>query len=268
MISLGLTFKSVPYLLSFLLIASLAAYWISLRLEQDGHFSLRPFIVLNLLLLVAWGLLAGIDMDETEHLHCSWMVSCGMVPYRDFWQHHSPLLWVLLSPFFKLLKPSVAVFDLSRTFSALVFVFLGTIGWRICRRTWQERAVLPLYLSVLSAAAISGEFLWLRPDLFMMLFFAAGPFTAAWRCGQAAPAFAVRRHMLRPGRSFVLKQYLLLLLPVILVFIERKRALAKLCTYSAGLVLGLLPLAAYLIGPRHHRRFPLLGFLSSTASSW
>jgi hypothetical protein len=36
--------------------------------------------------------------DELEHVHVSWCVAKGMVPYRDFFEHHTPWLWYLLAP--------------------------------------------------------------------------------------------------------------------------------------------------------------------------
>ena len=37
--------------------------------------------------------------DVMEHIHASYMVFSGKVPYRDFFQHHNPLLWYIFSPF-------------------------------------------------------------------------------------------------------------------------------------------------------------------------
>jgi len=36
--------------------------------------------------------------DEFEHVHVSWCIANGMVPYRDFFEHHTPWLWYLLAP--------------------------------------------------------------------------------------------------------------------------------------------------------------------------
>ena len=40
-------------------------------------------------------------VDTYEHIHASWLVSTGLVPYRDFFEHHHPLLWYVLSPLVK-----------------------------------------------------------------------------------------------------------------------------------------------------------------------
>ena len=56
---------------------------------------LIPFVWrLQLLMLRAF------DADELQHLHSAWLVSEGFLPYRDYFQHHTPGLHYLLSPVF------------------------------------------------------------------------------------------------------------------------------------------------------------------------
>src|SRR3954470_12562395 len=38
------------------------------------------------------------DIDELEHAHAAWSVGSGSVPYRDFFEHHGPALYLLLAP--------------------------------------------------------------------------------------------------------------------------------------------------------------------------
>ena len=40
------------------------------------------------------------DPDEFEHMHAAFSIASGMVPYRDFFEHHPPLFWLLLQPLF------------------------------------------------------------------------------------------------------------------------------------------------------------------------
>ena len=37
--------------------------------------------------------------DTLEHIHSSWLVYANFVPYKDFFQHHNPLLWYMFAPF-------------------------------------------------------------------------------------------------------------------------------------------------------------------------
>jgi hypothetical protein len=54
-------------------------------------------------LLLAWIPLIphrAFDADEFEHSHAAWCVFKGMVPYKDFFEHHTPWYYYLLRPFF------------------------------------------------------------------------------------------------------------------------------------------------------------------------
>jgi len=41
------------------------------------------------------------DPDEFEHAHAAWCWWKGMVPYKDFFEHHTPWYYVTLRPFFR-----------------------------------------------------------------------------------------------------------------------------------------------------------------------
>ena len=41
------------------------------------------------------------DPDEFEHAHAAWSVFRGLLPYRDFFEHHTPWYYFALSPFFR-----------------------------------------------------------------------------------------------------------------------------------------------------------------------
>lgn len=41
--------------------------------------------------------------DDLEHLRASYFVSQGYIPYRDFFEHHHPLIWYVFAPIIKFL---------------------------------------------------------------------------------------------------------------------------------------------------------------------
>ena len=59
--------------------------------------SLIYYFILFLLVLSWLTLFKTIGTDEIEHLHFSFLTGNGLVPYEDYWQHHLPLIWYLLS---------------------------------------------------------------------------------------------------------------------------------------------------------------------------
>ena len=59
------------------------------------------------------------DPDEFEHVHAAWCVFKGMLPYRDFFEHHTPWYYYTLRPFF-------SWFDVDTSFeSARHFLLFG-----------------------------------------------------------------------------------------------------------------------------------------------
>ena len=63
-----------------------------------------------------------INPDEFEHIHAIRCVCHGMLPYRDFFEHHTPLLYFLLSPIYPLSGDNTSTIFLLRIFM-LIFAF-------------------------------------------------------------------------------------------------------------------------------------------------
>lgn len=60
--------------------------------------------------------------DNVEHIHSSFMIALGQVPYRDFFQHHNPLLWYLFAPLTKLFAYDPTISEVVSLISFLVFL--------------------------------------------------------------------------------------------------------------------------------------------------
>ena len=64
----------------------------------------RAWAGLAAVLLGALALRAGLtlhryyDTDELEHMHAALLVAHGNLPFRDFFEHHGPLLYSILAP--------------------------------------------------------------------------------------------------------------------------------------------------------------------------
>lgn len=57
------------------------------------------------------------DPDELQHVHSAYSIAKGLLPYRDYFEHHTPLLHLLLAPF-------LLLFDVERQASS-AFSFLA-----------------------------------------------------------------------------------------------------------------------------------------------
>src|SRR5207237_262219 len=105
---------------------------------------IRTALVVGGALLIArlWFLAhRALDLDEYEHAHAAWSVARGLLPYRDFFEHHAPALYLLSAPLFAsadtAADPAIAIRALLiaravmwlTTIAVVAIVFrLGTVG--------------------------------------------------------------------------------------------------------------------------------------------
>ncbi|MBR1904550.1 MAG: hypothetical protein IJ824_05195, partial [Alphaproteobacteria bacterium] len=112
----------------------------------------------------------GFVWDQTEHLHAAYLVSIGQVPYKDFFEHHHPLLWYLLAPAMQWFYPSIKVVYFAR-FLALGF-FAGCL-WLLFVITdkflFNRRSAVFTLLCLMSVPELWNDIFNLRPDILMLL---------------------------------------------------------------------------------------------------
>lgn len=119
-----------------------------------------------------------LNIDEIEHLHATYWVSQGLVPYRGFWEHHTPLHWEVMAPL-------ASAVGLSSVPSFLVMRFINqawTFGLIALLLVWAGRRGASRPLSILIMALFFGAPLFTRyvaeyrPDALMNLLFFGGLF--------------------------------------------------------------------------------------------
>lgn len=149
--------------------------------DQAAKFLLLLKILLGLYLIFAIWQLFGSSLnlaDDIEHLRAAYFVSLGDIPYRDFFEHHHPLLWYVLAPLISVLphKTVVAVY-VGRIICLGVSLLTGYyiyktekkfIGNKIC-----ALICLVLYFMVFGDITFSGLF-QVKPDIFQRCCFFIG----------------------------------------------------------------------------------------------
>jgi hypothetical protein len=68
--------------------------------------------------------LRAFDPDEWQHAQMTWLIGEGRVPFRDFFEHHMPLLHLLATPLAALMQPEETV---GRAFSFMVLLRLAAV---------------------------------------------------------------------------------------------------------------------------------------------
>ena len=83
--------------------------------------ALKLSFYVSLFIITYGAFLSGFQVvDEFEHLHASWLVSEGFIPYRDFFEHHHPLLWYISAPIVSIFYDNVIIFYFMRGVTILV----------------------------------------------------------------------------------------------------------------------------------------------------
>lgn len=102
-----------------------------------------------------WSQTQAVREDELLHLHDAWLVGQGLLPYRDFFEHHACWYHFLLGPAAAFIKPeadreaAVLFVNFARGFSLLVVLAgLGLLVW--IGRLWKEWRLGLLALVLLS----------------------------------------------------------------------------------------------------------------------
>ena len=179
---------------------------------------LGGFTLVFLLLRVCYASVQTVDTDEPQHLHVAWGWTQGLLPYRDFFDNHSPLFGMLCAPLLRLM------------------------GERADVVTWMRLAMVPLYLAGLGCVYQVSRSLFARSvarwtpllaGLFPLFFFPATEFrTDALWCVLWLAAVAVLVHgPVTPLRSLAVG---LLLGTALAVSLKTVLMLAALGAAGAG----------------------------------
>ena len=111
--------------------------------------------------------------DELEHLRNSYLISIGYIPYRDFFEHHNPLLWIIFSPLFKILPLNVTLYFYIARFTALICSAISLyFGYLIVKRFLKSAEIFGYFVVFLFIFYPSWYcFSVFKPDVFARMFY-------------------------------------------------------------------------------------------------
>lgn len=192
------------------------------------------------------------DHDEFEHIHSAWYIQQGDLPYRDFYQNHHPLFWLLLLPLLKIFGHSVFTIMTCRGLMLLMVAGIGFAVYKIATLATRSREVrLFALLLLMSMVVFVEKGLEVRPDVpqvllglwsffYILLFFKNRRLTYLTLSGISASI------------SFLfLQKALLLLLVYGLIFvyklIRREMFVKEILLFLFCFILPLLPFWIYLM---------------------
>jgi hypothetical protein len=190
--------------------------------------------------------------DEVEHAHVAYKILSGEVPYRDFYQNHWPLYWLLNAQFVRTFPFSIHSILAVRGLNILVLVGCWLLGLRLlgCVRGGRTWLGLSIYTCAMLSLACQMEIHQARPDPIMVLF------------GTAGFCLVPARGNITNGRALILGVLfglsasisnkvipIALVVPALIIIRcirdRRFQPATALCTYGVGVCLGLLSTALW-----------------------
>ena len=120
------------------------------------------------------------DQDEFEHTHAAWSVFKGLLPYRDFFEHHTPWYYYGLAPFFRWFAVDQSFESATRFLSfarglSLALTALSAVSiFRVGRLGASRRVGLLAALFLVGQPVVIQKTLEIRPDVPALPFFLAG----------------------------------------------------------------------------------------------
>ncbi len=136
-------------------------------------------LFVNLLVILGLVSLATVyfewaEGDIAEHIQASFLVHQGVVPYRDFFEHHHPLLWYLFAPVVGLLERNIHVFGVVNYITFLFFVIGLVFLYKVITEFLSGRTAALLSVLMLLAPGIFLYYVYFKPDNYMFTCVMAG----------------------------------------------------------------------------------------------
>jgi len=136
------------------------------------HIYKRYFFYILLVAICLFGtyleILKIFSWDELEHIHSSFLIYKGQVPFTDFFQHHPPIFWYLYSPLFYIIENTwyrlLAIKVISIGIGFINLFLLYKISQKYLPGTW---ALVPIPL-VFSTVVFLHNGMEIRPDNLML----------------------------------------------------------------------------------------------------
>ena len=143
------------------------------KLERILFFFL-VFVSLSIWYMHVW--LLKSNGDNIEHLHTSWLIWQNKIPYRDFFQHHNPLIWYVFAPIVAGLIDNIKIFQIFNSISFIAFGIMVLYQIKIIKLCKISNLVLYICsFVIITSISVLGSIDY-RPDTFMYLLFFGGTY--------------------------------------------------------------------------------------------
>ena len=131
---------------------------------------LKVFLFIVVVMVsIAGAFLSYPEGDIIEHIHASFLVSEGKVPYRDFFEHHHPLLWYLTSDLVGKFYGDSSIVLVLNCLTLMVFLVGGYFLYKIIVEFLGDKDAGFLSLILILLPGVWLYYLYFKPDNYMIV---------------------------------------------------------------------------------------------------
>jgi hypothetical protein len=141
---------------------------------------LRPYrIVILILVLIAFILripllqIRYFDPDEFQHLHGARQIYHGEIPYRDYFDHHTPFLHFIMSGLYPFVGDNIQILNVARSLMLIFTAFILYLTFILTKKLYSTDAGLLAVLFLSYVLMFLEKTLEIRPDLGAVIFWLA-----------------------------------------------------------------------------------------------
>jgi len=217
-------------------------------------FPKKVYLILLALLLVALlavSLTRYFDHDEFETIHTAWKIVQGERIYIDFFQHHHPFFYYLLTPFVLIFRDSILTLFAARVFIFFLTLLILASTYLLGRKIFNPRVSFLAIILLITTFIFNEKVVEIRTDTIQTLFSLASlVFLFDFLKNGKARSLILSGAGLGFSFLFLQKAIFLIFLTFLLLlyyFWQRKISGRQLLIFSFSFLLTLLPYIAYLL---------------------
>lgn len=131
------------------------------------------FILFALFLRIPLLQIRYFDPDEFQHLHGARQIYYGEVPYRDYFDHHTPFIHFILTIFYYIFGEDIQILFIARGLMLVFTVIILILTFILARKLYDTDTGLFAVLFISYTLMFLEKTLEIRPDLGSVIFWLA-----------------------------------------------------------------------------------------------
>lgn len=132
---------------------------------KRDNFGLWLSVLFAVPVTALFSLTRKFGQDEFEAIKSAWKIFSGERIYVDFFQHHHPLLYYLLSPLFSMMGESIAVILLARCIQFLFACGIVLTSYEMAKLLFNKQVALFTVICLYATTLFVNKVIEIRPDV-------------------------------------------------------------------------------------------------------